>query len=202
MEATDRRGFLTSSTRRFADEDRPLPIGHLQTNSQPRTVTDMLDLLDVPEGARVLDVGSGSGWTTALLAHLVGPAGQVIGTEIVPDLTAFGAGNLAATHRPWARIEQAHPDRLGWPESAPYDRILVSAGATTLPVSLIGQLADGGVLVVPVGRAMTRVIRRGDRHDVEQHGSYIFVPLIEPPPAPTTPRPTTPGPTSPGPATG
>lgn len=180
MQAVDRRGFLIPSTVEHAGEDRPLPIGHSQTNSQPRTVADMLTLLDVPEGARVLDVGAGSGWTTALLAHLAGPRGQVVGTEIIAELQAFGSRNLAATGQSWARIELAHPNRLGWPQDAPYDRILVSAGATTLPESLVDQLADGGVMVVPVDRRMARVTRRGPDCDVDWHGSYVFVPLIEP----------------------
>lgn len=178
LAAIDRRGFLPTCELAHAQEDRPLSIGWEQTNSQPRTVRRMLELLDVPPGARVLDVGAGSGWTTALLARLVGPAGSVIGTEIVPELRAWGAGNLAATGQPWARIEAARPARLGWPEEAPYDRILVSANASGLPDELIGQLAADGVLVLPVQGRMARVTDRG--RTVHWAGRYLFVPLIEP----------------------
>lgn len=187
FEATDRRAFLPARAHGYADEDRPLPIGHDQTNSQPRTVADMLTLLDVPVGARVLDVGAGSGWTTALLAHLVGPTGTVVGTEIVPQLQAFGAANLAAVQRPWARIELADPDRLGHREDAPFDRILVSARASGIPQELVDQLAAGGVLVVPVAGRMARITRHGAQIDLHWHGHYLFVPLIEPQARPTPP---------------
>src|SRR5690606_26842507 len=88
LRAVDRRSFLPRAQRRWAGQDRPLAIGHGQTNSQPSTVAAMLRLLDVRPGARVLDVGSGSGWTTALLAVLVGPEGSVLGVERDPDLAA------------------------------------------------------------------------------------------------------------------
>lgn len=178
--ATPRDGFLTPATRSQSGADHPLPIGHGQTNSQPRTVRDMLALLDVQVGARVLDVGAGSGWTTALLAHLVGPSGSVIGTEIVPLLRAWGAGNLARCGRPNARIEAARPDVLGWPDGAPYDRILVSAMAAALPRVLLEQLADGGIAVLPVAGRMARVVRHGAALDVSWGRRYLFVPLIEP----------------------
>lgn len=176
--ATDRRGYLPEAVRDRAGVDAPLALTHGMTNSQPSTVRDMLLALAVPAGARVLDVGSGSGWTTALLAHLVGPTGAVLGVEIVPALVTFGAGNLAAAQRPWARIEPAAPDVLGRPDVAPYDRILVSAMAQTLPEPLVDQLADGGVLVVPVDGRMLRVSRTtsGATH-VVRFGHYRFVPL-------------------------
>ncbi len=180
--AMPRTGFLPEPERGKADHDGPLPIGHGQTNSQPRTVADMLRLLEVRPAQRVLDVGAGSGWTTALLATLVGPAGAVIGVERVPELLAFGTANLAATQQPWARIEQALDDAFGWPEEAPYDRILVSAEATTLPRALVEQLvADDtspGRLVIPVAGEMLLVERRAEAERVTRHGRYRFVPLL------------------------
>ena len=86
----DRADFLPWGQRRFAATDAAIRIGHGQTNSQPSTVRDMLRLLDVGPGMRVLDVGCGSGWTTALLGDLVGPAGSVVGVEIVPALVSWG----------------------------------------------------------------------------------------------------------------
>ena len=164
--ATPRRDFLPRAVRRRASYDGPLGIAAGQTNSQPRTVDDML---------RLLDVGSGSGWTTALLAHLVGPTGSVLGVELEPELVTFGAGNLGRTRRPWAAIRPAEPGVLGDPDGAPYDRILVSAMADTLPVALVGQLTDDGVLVVPVDGTMLRVTNPGAV--VTGHGRYRFVPL-------------------------
>ncbi|MGJ3508579.1 protein-L-isoaspartate O-methyltransferase family protein [Enemella sp. A6] len=180
MSATPREQHLTEGQRRHAGEDRPLPLFGGQTNSQPSTVANMLELLEVPEGARVLDVGAGSGWTTAILAELTGPDGFVLGVELVPDLATWGAQNLACHGRDWARLEPARPGVLGAPEEGPYDRILVSAMAERLPQELIDQLAPGGVLVVPVAGRMCRVRRTADEPQVEYIGHYAFVPLIVP----------------------
>ena len=139
----------------------------------------MLTLLDVRPGLRVLDVGSGTGWTTALLGHLVGPGGQVIGCEIVPQLVEWGRENLAGEEMPWARIETAGQGELGRPEDAPFDRILVSAMSDSLPDELVDQLTPGGVLVIPVAGSMTRVVLDSDgTPEVTRHGLYRFVPLI------------------------
>ena len=178
MRAVPRTGFLPRTLRRRAGYDGPLPIGHGQTNSQPRTVADMLRLLDAKPGQRVLDVGSGSGWTTALLGHLVGPAGSVTGVEVVEDLAAWGAANLTAAGMAWTSIQRAEPGVLGVPGGAPYDRILVSAEARELPEPLVAQLADGGRMVVPVRGRMLVVDRAGDEVRQTRHGHYRFVPLI------------------------
>src|SRR3954463_11262599 len=134
--AVPRTWFLPAAARRRASFDGPIPIGHGQTNSQPRTVANMLRILEVRAGHRVLDVGSGSGWTTALLAYLTGPTGSVVGLEIVPDLVTVGVRNLRAHDMHWAAIEAADPDVLGRPGQGPFDRILVSAAAKTLPDEL------------------------------------------------------------------
>ncbi|WP_028659736.1 protein-L-isoaspartate O-methyltransferase family protein [Nocardioides insulae] len=175
--AVPRAGFLPRADRRRAGYDGPIPIGHGQTNSQPRTVADMLRLLRVEPGHRVLDVGSGSGWTTALLAWLTGPTGQVRGVELEPALVRFGGDNLAALDCPWAGIGAARPGVLGLPEHAPYDRILVSAEAEELPDSLVDQLAAHGRLVIPVRGRMLRVDLTDDDVVITRHGHYRFVPL-------------------------
>ena len=178
MRVVPRAAFLPDDQRALADEDRPLPIGDDQTSSQPRTVAAMLALLDVHPGHRVLDVGAGSGWTTALLAELVGPAGEVLGIELSPALARWGAANLARRERSWATLREAAPGVLGAPDEGPYDRVLVSAEARRMPQSLVDQLGPAGVLVIPVAGQMTRVVRGTDaRVRTTEHGAYRFVPL-------------------------
>ncbi|CAA9322842.1 MAG: Protein-L-isoaspartate O-methyltransferase [uncultured Nocardioidaceae bacterium] len=177
FQAVPRVGFLPAQARPQAAHDGPIDIGHGQTNSQPRTVANMLTLLQVRRGQRVLDVGAGSGWTTALLAYLTGSTGQVCGVEAVPELVEVGQANLAATGQPWASITQSSEEVLGLPDEAPFERILVSAEARTLPEQLAAQLGDGGRMVIPVAGTMLVVVRRGSELDVSRHGSYRFVPL-------------------------
>lgn len=176
--ATPRARFLPEHLRARAAYDGPLDLGHGQTSSQPRTVAAMLRLLEVRTGDRVLDVGSGSGWTTALLAALTGPTGRVLGVEVVPELVGFGGANLAAVARPWASVRQAAPGVLGLPDEAPFDRVLVSAEARTLPDALVEQVGPGGRMVVPVAGRMLLVVRSEEGVTVTRHGHYRFVPLV------------------------
>lgn len=178
MHVIRRRWFLPAKHRLAAGSNRPIPIGYGATNSQPQTVANMLRLLDVQPGSRILDVGAGSGWTTALLAHLTGRGGDVVGVELTPELAVWGARNLARLRLPHARIEDARTGVLGWPDGAPYDRILVSASAKELPDELVDQLAIGGVMVIVVVGRMLR-LRKDATGSVwtTDHGAYLFVPL-------------------------
>ena len=176
--ATPRTQYLPASQHRFAALDLPLPIGEGQTCSQPATVRRMLTLLDVRPGQHVLDVGAGSGWTTALLGRLVGPTGSVVGVELDPTLAAQAAARVTATGMGWVRVEQALAGQLGWPDQAPYDRVLVSAEAADLPGDLLAQMAPDAVLVLPVAGLLTRVaLSPGAAREVTTHGHVLFVPL-------------------------
>lgn len=176
--AVPREHFLPRKQRRHAGENRPLLIGHEQTNSQPTTVAQMLQLLDPRPGHRVLDVGSGSGWTCALLAHLVEPTGQVYGVERVPELTELARRNLTAFPGPTASVHQAEAGVLGLPALAPFDRILVSAEAQSLPEPLVDQLDKGARMVIPVSGRLS-VVDRDETGDLAERriGYYSFVPL-------------------------
>ena len=176
--AVPRADFLPPSLRSLAGLDEPLPIGHGATNSQPWTVQYMLRQLDVQPGDRVLDVGSGSGWTTALLGHLTGETGAVIGVDLEPDLVAMGRDNLRGRFD-WVRFELAEPGVLGWPTEAPYDRILVSADAGRVPRELEEQLAPGGRMVLPAAQEMMVVDRSlsGEITRTPTDGRFSFVPL-------------------------
>ena len=176
--ATPRVDFLPAGKLKFFAVNRALPIGEGPTCSQPSLVRRMLALLDVRAGQHVLDVGAGSGWTTALLARLVGPTGSVVGVELEPTLAGQAAVRVAAADLPWARVEPATPGRLGWPAGAPYDRALVSAEASEPPEALLAQMAPESVMVLPVAGLLTRVVLSpGADREVTTHGHVLFVPL-------------------------
>lgn len=175
----DRADFVSQENLTEAYEDRALPIGYGQTISQPTTVALMLEWLEPKLGQKILDVGSGSGWTTALLANIVGPQGKVIGTERIPELAKFGKDNLRRYCFNQANIVLAK-NKLGLLEEAPFDRILVSAAANQLPQTLLRQLSIGGIAVIPVGNSIYKVTRRSSKSFSEEiHHGFIFVPLIE-----------------------
>lgn len=193
--AVHRIFFVPRELRDEAYEDYPLPIGFSATISQPTTVAFMLEKLDVRPGQKVLDIGSGSGWTTALLSYLVGPRGKVIGLEIIPELVAFGSANLKEFYcgaledtrmemAPLPEIKLAKKGAIGDFEEAPFDRILVSAAAQKIPQELMGQLKPEGVLLIPIGveHAVQKIIRIEKMGDdalaTESYPGFVFVPLV------------------------
>jgi protein-L-isoaspartate(D-aspartate) O-methyltransferase len=176
LQAVPREAYLPAEVREHAHRDEALPIGWGSTNSQPWTVQYMLRLLDPRPGMKVLDVGAGSGWTTDLLAWLVGPTGRVIGTEVIADLVERSRHALRA---PNAELRLATPDALGAPQEAPFDRILVSAEAPQPPQQLIDQLGPGGRMVIPTAGRMVVVSVPGGVPVVNRApGEFRFVPLL------------------------
>jgi protein-L-isoaspartate(D-aspartate) O-methyltransferase len=173
-----RSSFLPAETQHFAGEDRPLPLGYGQTNSQPSTVRLMLEWLDVQAGDKVLDVGSGSGWTTALLSFLVGEKGSVYAVEKVPQLVEFGINNCQKFSIENVQFHQAGKS-FGLPQFAPYNRILVSAAATELPQDLIKQLNIGGKMVIPIEHTIHIITKvTHDTYEQVKKPGYVFVPLL------------------------
>ncbi len=183
FEHVDRRNFVLEKHQNEAYGDYPLPIGYDQTISQPTTVAFMLELLQPQKGEKILDVGSGSGWTTALLAHIVGESGFVWGVELVPELVSFGKANLQSWGVSNATIIQAGdtlglPACAGRPSHAPFDKILASAAAHIIPRELIDQLCVGGKMVIPVGSSIFSIDRISENDfNKEEFVGFAFVPL-------------------------
>jgi protein-L-isoaspartate(D-aspartate) O-methyltransferase len=154
-----RERFLPEDLRPQADDDRPLPIGHGQTISQPYIVAYMTERLHLGGGERVLEVGTGSGYQTAILAHL---AEEVFSVEIVPELAERARSLLRELGLSNVRLREGD-GAAGWPEEAPFDRVIVTAAARDVPPALVEQLAPGGRMILPVGGDPDQVLRVIDR---------------------------------------
>ena len=178
MERVPREAFVPEASRDLAYEDIPVPIGNEQTISQPYVVALMLAALALKRTDTVLEIGTGSGYQTALLAEL---ASEVTSVERIPHLADSARERLASLGYSRVRVELA-VRKLGWETGAPYDGIIVAAGAPKLPHGLMEQLGVGGRLVVPVGshgsQDLMKVSRSADAFSVETLGSCRFVPLI------------------------
>lgn len=178
FERAPRAAFLPPDMRERAEEDRPLPIGYGQTISQPSTVRRMLEWLDVKKGHKVLDLGSGSGWTTALLGYLSSPLGYVWAVERVPELVEIGRRNCKKLDIDNTAFTQAG-EHLGLRSEAPFDRILVGASARELPDELIDQLEPDGKMVIPVDDNIVVVKKElDDTMQTDIHPGFVFVPLV------------------------
>lgn len=180
--AVDRKDFVLSKFSKYAYDDQPLPIGEGQTISQPSTVVFMLELLQAQSGHKVLDAGSGSGWTTALLAHIVGPGGRIIAMELLDTLKTFGEDNFKNTKYENAIFIRGNAAK-GFPDEAPFDRILVNAGASQIPPALISQLTIGGKMVIPLQDALGNMVllERIGANDYKKsyYPGFAFVPFID-----------------------
>ncbi len=171
--------FVGESHRMSAYEDHPLPIGEGQTISQPFIVALMTEALLLQGTETVLEIGTGSGYQTAVLAEL---AGRVYSVERVPSLTGQARKVLDSLGYRNVLIKLAD-GTLGWEEYAPYDRILVTAGSPSVPSPLVDQLAPGGIMVIPVGSNSLQElirIRKGEDGTIreERMGGCVFVRLV------------------------
>ena len=178
MQKVPRHLFVPEEYRSRAYDDSPLPIGHDQTISQPYIVGYMSEALELRPADRVLEIGTGSGYQAAILGEL---ASQVYTIEIVPELAERARAALSAAG--YRNVHVRHGNGyLGWPEAAPFDRIIVTAAPEKIPQALVDQLAVGGIMVVPVGavyddQVMT-IVRKTDKGVVTRETLPVrFVPM-------------------------
>jgi len=173
--------FLPEDMKDLAELNEALPIGYGQTISQPLVVAFMLEQLQPQSGDKILDIGSGSGWTTALLAEIVKPKGRVIAIEIVPELKEFGEKNVAKYNfleKGVAEFVCADGSK-GYEKEAPYDKILASASAEKIPLAWKEQLKIGGRIVAPIGNSIWLFIKKSAKEFQEtEFPGFVFVPLI------------------------
>ena len=176
----DRKDFVLEKYQADAYNDHPLPINHHQTISQPSVVAFMLEKLNPRKGEKILDLGSGSGWTTALLAELVTSAGEVFGIEKIPELVKFGQKNLAKYNFKNAKIVQAKSGIFGYPEKASYDKILVSAAAKEIPKNLVKQLKLNGKMLIPIKSSVIEITKqKSGKIKKNEYFGFSFVPLVQ-----------------------
>ena len=179
MAWTPRHFFVTEALRGQAYGDHALPIDFNQTISQPFIVARMTELLELDKKSRVLEIGAGSGYQTAILARL---AAQVYAIERIGELAREAHAHIRNLGIYNATVK-AFDGTLGWSAHAPYDGILVAAGGPQVPNPLIAQLKSGGRLVIPIGETqesqkLIRVVKTESGHKLEDHGPCQFVPLI------------------------
>lgn len=165
----------------LAEQNAALPIGQGQTISQPLVVAFMLELLQPNHGEKILDIGSGSGWTTGLLAHIVGEQGKVIAIEIIPELKEFGEKNVSK----YNYIEKGIVEFIcadgtkGLAKQSPYDKILASASAEKIPNAWKEQLKIGGRIVTPIKNSIWLITKIGENDfEEKEYPGFVFVPLI------------------------
>jgi len=178
MRRVPREAFVSQEQYHAAYDDRPLSIGFGQTISQPFIVALMVQALELRGDEKVLELGTGSGYEAAILAEL---AQQVVTVECIPELAESARQVLNKLGYSSIEVHVAGKT-LGWPEGAPYDAIIVSAGAPTVPKVLLEQLTWNGRLVIPVGsrwqQELLRVTKLKRRNEIENLGGCYFVPLI------------------------
>ncbi|GAB3413271.1 protein-L-isoaspartate(D-aspartate) O-methyltransferase [Erwinia aphidicola] len=178
IEEVPRERFVDEAFEHKAWENTALPIGSGQTISQPYTVARMTALLELTPASRVLEIGTGSGYQTAILAHLVE---HVCSVERIKGLQWQAKRRLKQLDL--HNVSTRHGDGwLGWPSRGPFDAIIVTAAPPEIPTALMSQLDDGGIMVLPVGeeqQVLQRIRRKGDEFLIENVEAVRFVPLVK-----------------------
>ena len=182
-----REDFVLSENKDAAEIDAPLSIDFGQTISQPTTVAFMFELLQPELGDKILDVGSGSGWTVALLSEIVGKQGNVYGIERIEELKQFAENNVDKYDfiRKWIARIFCSDGYKGLPEFAPFDKIIAAATAESVPNDLLKQLKINGRLVMPIGKQDESqdivVIDKIGKNNFKEfrYSGFVFVPLVK-----------------------
>jgi len=178
----NRADFVPEEIKEEACVNAPLPIGCGQTISQPLTVAFMLELLQPESGNKILDVGSGSGWQTALLSYIVGDGGRVFAVELIPELEAFGRKNVSKYSFVQKKIVEFFCLNAvnGLPEYSPFDRIISAASAQEIPLAWKEQLKIGGRIVMPIRDTLYLIIKKGENDfEEQQFPGFAFVPFVD-----------------------
>ncbi len=183
LNAVRRHLFVPERNLPDAYDDRPLDIGEGQTISAPHMVGIMADKLELRPGQKVLEIGGGSGYHAAVVAHIVGPSGHVYSVERIATLAERARRSLEEAGYSKIVTMVVGDGTLGFPEHAPYDRVFVAAASPGIPPPLFEQLKEGGKMLVPVGDAysgqeLLLVEKRSGRPVTSGHGGCVFVPLI------------------------
>lgn len=180
MLAIPRHLFVPAQFLSEAYANYPLPLPDQQTISQPYTVAIMLQALELKKGDKVLEVGTGSGWCAALIAHITGPKGMIYTTEIVPELITFAQQNIKKLKIKNLKIIKTDGSK-GYKPAAPYDAIIVTAACPQIPKPLIHQLKENGIIVAPIGpwfgQKMIKAKKVKGKLIKENLGYFMFVPL-------------------------
>ena len=175
--------FMPEEIKDLAAENQALPIGYNQTISQPLVVAFMLEQLSPKLGDKILDIGSGSGWTSALLAEIIGEKGRVVAIELIPELKEFGEKNTAKYNFIEKGIVKfiCADGSKGYEKQVPFDKILVSAAVIKkIPEIWREQLKIGGRIVVPIDSSIWTFIKKSENNWEEiEHPGFAFVPLVE-----------------------
>lgn len=170
-----RENFAPPHLRGYAYEDLPLTIENGATISQPSTIAFMLKLLDLKQGQKILEIGSGSGYSLALISHII-KEGKIYGIELIKRLAVKSKSLLKED----SNISIFNKNGFnGLKEHAPYDRILISASADTIPSHLIHQLKDSGILVAPVNQSIFFIKKENGEIIEKEYPGFAFVPLIK-----------------------
>ena len=175
-----RHEFVPESELDYAYNNEPLPIMKNQTISQPGVVTRMTEWLDVKDGQKILEIGTGSGWQSAILSYLVG-TGDIYSVERHPKLVKFAQENLKKF-----KIDNVNvilgDGSIGYPKESPYDRIIITAACTKIPSPLIEQLSENGLIIAPVGDVSQSLVLLQKTSEgivkIKNEHHYVFVPLV------------------------